>query len=173
MADHRCPSFTEERGACFSEDRTHRFYLYRKWREGNGVAFLMLNPSIADEMILDPTLRRCKQFAINNGYSMMHIANVFSLVSTDPAGLKGVDINDVHTESNWRHIASLAKNFPVILGFGTNVKKYHYDFVRNRIKNTLVQESTFALRITKDGLPSHPLYLPYTCNPVQYDFTNL
>lgn len=47
MDEHVCIGNNEESGACFSEDRTHRFSLHRKWDERKPVAFLLLNPSIA------------------------------------------------------------------------------------------------------------------------------
>ena len=51
------------------------------------VHFCMLNPSIADERDLDPTLRRCKGFAQEWGMDGMLMTNVRPLVATDPKQL--------------------------------------------------------------------------------------
>jgi len=40
-----------------------RYRLGRRWSDGPVVAFIMLNPSCADEHIDDPSVRRCIGFA--------------------------------------------------------------------------------------------------------------
>ena len=46
--------------AVFDETRRYRYRLSREWLLGDGVCcFIMLNPSTADETVLDPTVRRC------------------------------------------------------------------------------------------------------------------
>ena len=41
----------------------YRFALWRRWDSGPQVLFIMLNPSTADELADDPTVRRCIRFA--------------------------------------------------------------------------------------------------------------
>ena len=52
-------------GATFSPCRTWRYTLWRSWGIGNGknAVFIGLNPSTADEVQDDPTIRRCINFA--------------------------------------------------------------------------------------------------------------
>lgn len=76
-------------GAIFSPCRRWRYSLWRRWGTGRRIAlWVMLNPSVADEQYLDPTLRRCRSFARREGCDGMVILNLFALVSTDPAGLR-------------------------------------------------------------------------------------
>jgi len=78
----------EPSGAVFTDDRTHRLYLWRRWgKAGPWVMFIGLNPSTADERLNDPTVRRCIGFAQKWGYSGMFMCNAYTLVSTDPKKL--------------------------------------------------------------------------------------
>jgi len=169
-----CFSGIQTIGACFSENRTHRFSLSRIWDESKpNVGFLLLNPSIADEYKLDPTLKRCKSFAEQYGFGGMCITNTFSLVSTNPEGLLNFNIESDESLINKNHIKSLCEKMPIILGFGTNIKKYHYDKVISMFKEILQGKEIYTLKITKDGLPSHPLYLPGNSTLINYDLNLL
>lgn len=56
----------EKRSAIFSDDRVYRYTLEIVWDDGKPLAqFIGLNPSTADEVKDDPTIRKCKQFAKN------------------------------------------------------------------------------------------------------------
>ena len=57
-----------DRPALFSPCRTFRYRLGRRWSDGPVLAFIMLNPSRADEHIDDPSVRRCIGFAQRLGY---------------------------------------------------------------------------------------------------------
>ena len=59
----------EHKSATFSEDELYRYSLRRVWNpDRNLCAFIMLNPSTADENVLDPTVRRCYNYAQAWGY---------------------------------------------------------------------------------------------------------
>lgn len=165
--------FLNNSGALFSEDRTHRYLLWRIWDDEKPlIAWLMLNPSIANEDKLDPTLRRCKQYSINNNYGGMIILNIFSLVSTDPKGLKLLDISSHYIEENFKNISNVLTNIPIVLGFGANSDKYHPGFLQNKIYPLLKDKEVYALKITKNGLPSHPLYLSYNLKFQKFNLTS-
>jgi hypothetical protein len=54
----------DRHGAVFSDDREYRYRLWRTWDvDKPTAAFVMLNPSTADETENDPTIRRCIGFA--------------------------------------------------------------------------------------------------------------
>lgn len=51
-------------GAALSPDGVYRYRLWRIWDDDLApTAFVMLNPSTADAMQDDPTIRRCMSFA--------------------------------------------------------------------------------------------------------------
>lgn len=55
--------------AVFSACRKYRYSLHRTWdRENRKCMFIGLNPSIADEVVDDPTIRRCIRYAKEWGY---------------------------------------------------------------------------------------------------------
>ena len=49
--------------------------------------FVMLNPSVADAELDDPTIRRCIGFAKREGCTELTVVNLFAYRSTDPEGL--------------------------------------------------------------------------------------
>ena len=52
--------------AFFSKDRLYRYALWRIWdNELPKVLFIGLNPSTADEVKDDPTIRRCIRYALD------------------------------------------------------------------------------------------------------------
>ena len=76
--------------ATFNDARTHRFALQRiidPRQPDNACCFVMLNPSTADAFKLDPTLKRCAQFALRWGFGSMLIVNLFALRSPHPEDL--------------------------------------------------------------------------------------
>lgn len=73
---------------CLSEDRRLRYWLEVEIPSGDEpaatCAFLMLNPSAADESSTDQTVRRCVGFAERGGYGRLVIVNLFASRSPNP-----------------------------------------------------------------------------------------
>jgi hypothetical protein len=65
-----------EADAEFSEDRTYRYWLARRWGPGPALMFVSLNPSDADEHRDDPTTRRDMDFARDFGYDAVTLLNL-------------------------------------------------------------------------------------------------
>ena len=64
--------------AYFSKDRIYRYALWRIWNHNlPKVVFIGLNPSTADEIEDDPTIRRCMSYADNWGYGGYIMGNIF------------------------------------------------------------------------------------------------
>jgi len=68
-------------------------YRYLLWRSfdsllpGKTIAWVMLNPSTADETNPDPTLTRCVNYAKAWGYGRLEVVNLFALRDKDPTQL--------------------------------------------------------------------------------------
>ena len=70
--------------ATFSDDRVHRYALWRIWDESlPKVLFIGLNPSTATETKNDPTIRRCMGYAKDWGYGGYIMGNIFAFRSSD------------------------------------------------------------------------------------------
>lgn len=76
------------KSAIFSKDRSQRFALTRVWdTEKPMVACIGLNPSTANEVNDDPTIRYLLKVLPLHGYGGLTMLNLFSLVSSDPSRL--------------------------------------------------------------------------------------
>jgi len=144
---------TIKKSAVFSSCRKYRYSLTRAWNlTGNYVLFIGLNPSIADELIDDPTLKRCINFAKDWGYGGLIMVNLFAYVSTHPSELKNTKLpigkeNDEHILKNHQ------KSQLTVIAWGND--GYLYD----RDKEVLaIIDSPMCLNINKSGQPAHPLY---------------
>ena len=153
-------------GAVFSDCERYRYRLWRVWDSSKPKAcFVMLNPSVANETILDPTVSRCKKRAETLGYGGLEVANIFALRSTDPKALYEVD--EPIGEANNTAIHDAADECQtVICAWGTHGRLFERGA---RVKNLLLScfsKKTHYLKLNSDGTPAHPLYLPYSLKPV-------
>jgi|SRR6267378_7380470 len=157
-------------GAIFSEDRTRRYAL---WREVNYdflgpdlekyVLFIGLNPSIANETRLDPTVTRCYNYAKRWGFRYLLMGNLYSKVSTDP---KNVRFNDYERE-NMEYLVKLhLMAEQTILAWGTHAEKY---IACLAIKNLIDGKGLYCLGVNQDQSPKHPLYLRGDVKPQLYE----
>lgn len=149
--------------AKFSPCGRYRYRLGRSWRPGGRyVLFVMLNPSIADEFVLDPTVRRCVDFAHRWGFDSLEVCNLFALRSTDPKALYTAD--DPIGPENDRHIMDAAVVASMVV-CAWGVHGAHRDRgaeVRRRLGSWV---DIHCLGTTKDGHPKHPLYLAASTQP--------
>jgi hypothetical protein len=153
------------RGAEFSECRTYRYVLWRRWAwdgYANQVLFIGLNPSTADEIQDDPTVRRCIQFAKDWGYNGMLMMNAFAFRATNPKDMKTapdpVGPGNDEALAYRRTQAGL-----VIAAWGA-----HCPDKREREVRQSVAKPIHCLGLTKHGKPKHPLYLKADTMPVPY-----
>jgi len=145
-------------GAIFSPCERYRYDLWRLWdREKPFVAFLMLNPSTADEFQLDPTNRRCQGYAMDWGYGGFHVINIFAFRATDPRDMKKAA--DPVGPDNDRFIADIAGQADkVICGWGVHGTHHQRHLsVAAMLAEHKIQP--LAIKTTKEGHPCHPLYL--------------
>lgn len=156
---------TAESGAVFTSCEQYRPLLWRVWGDGPLIMWLMLNPSTADDLELDPTLTRCRNFSQSWGYGGMIVCNVFDYRATDPRAMKAQD--RPNSEHNAPAICRAAKLAAVIVcGWGNHGQ--HNDqarFVLAWLEHDGVTDKLAALHITKRGEPGHPLYLSRHLRP--------
>jgi hypothetical protein len=154
---------TTDRGAIISADGLYRYRLWRIWDEERPIwVGVLLNPSKADALVDDPTVRKCVGFARRLHHGGVIIVNLFAWRATDPSELPR-DADPVGPENDehilWACRAPLLAT--VVAGWGAN------RFARTRATRVRVLIQGGARRnlqcfgTTKDGDPRHPLYLPY------------
>ena len=155
-----------ERTADFSECRKYRYALWRIWGGITGYAmFVGLNPSTADETVDDPTIRRCISFAQDWGYSGLCMTNIFAYRATKPSDMKCA-IDPVGKDNDdWLRDASSGAAV-VVAAWGT-----HGTFAGRHTAVRKLLPNLHYLKLTKDGHPSHPLYLQKTLRPVLWSTT--
>jgi len=167
--------------AIFSEDMRHRYLLTREFLGFDGsrslqpktVAFILLNPSTADESVADPTVRRCMTYARDWGYTKLVVLNLFALRSTAPKVLYS-DPDPVGAENDshiWQVVnprwESLHGKPLIVCAWGTHGNLYNRDAtVKLLITGSGVKLT--CLRQNADGSPAHPLYLPKNLAPIPF-----
>ena len=145
-------------GATFSPNRRYRYRLWRRWAEGRAVLWVMLNPSTADEHVLDPTLRRCAAFARAWGFGRFDVCNLFALRSTDPKAI--YTAADPVGPGNDDEIVNAAMDADLVLvGWGVHGEfQARAEAVTTKLLGAC--PAVWCLGLSKDGHPKHPLYLP-------------
>lgn len=134
---------------------TYRYSLLRKWHpDGGWLVVVGLNPSTADALQDDPTIRRCVHFAKRESRTGLVMLNLFALRATDPRVMRA------HPEpvgpDNDAVIRALAgtTNRTIVAAWGA------HGSYRNRadeVAKMVPDLQCFGL--TKGGHPRHPLYL--------------
>ncbi|HEX8489334.1 MAG TPA: DUF1643 domain-containing protein [Propionibacteriaceae bacterium] len=141
----------------------YRYHLTRTWdQERPNLTFIMCNPSIADALIVDPTITRCIGFATRFGYGGITVVNAYAWRATKPADLwaahrAGADIvgpeNDTYLTGELERAATAV--VPVVAAWGAHPKP-------DRVAQVLALPHADGLRslgVTRSGQPRHPLML--------------
>ncbi|MEW6735458.1 MAG: DUF1643 domain-containing protein [Acidobacteriota bacterium] len=140
-------------GTVISEDQRYRYVLERVLGIGPVIAFIGVNPSIADEHKDDPTIRRCCNFARKWGFGHLLMVNLFALRSPYPEKLLA-DSDPVGPDNNSWLSKVISKADRVIACWGVNGK------YMGRDKTVCAMaDKIFCFGVTKDGHPRHPLRL--------------
>lgn len=148
----------------------YRYRLVRVWDAGRRlVMFLMMNPSTADLTVNDPTVAKCTRFARRWGYGGLLVGNVFAYRATDQGELARVA--DPFGEANRHHLAAMARQATeIVCAFGTpkvTALRPHGLTAARRLH--AAGHPLHALRLSKAGVPWHPLYLPETLRPIPWN----
>ncbi len=154
-------------GAVFSGCRRWRYLLWRRWDEAKPAAnFLMLNPSTADEVKLDPSCTRARVYAERWGFGALIVTNLFGWRATDPEEMKAVP--DPVGKGNDAAILKAAREAEIVVcawgNHGAHLERG--DRVRAYLRSNDVK--LHCLKLNGGGHPAHPLYLPGTLAPVRW-----
>lgn len=152
-----------KRDAKFSEDRKYRYVLDREWDEsGKLVTFIMLNPSIANEIINDQTIKRCLAFAKKWNCGRLKVVNLFAWRATDPNELTKVD-DPVGPDNDTRILEAIKQADMVVCAWGNNVTKVSSGKDRGqKVRGMIRAQATtpyYLGSLTKKDNPPHPLRL--------------
>lgn len=148
----------------------YRFDLTRDWtsrEHSRRACFVMLNPSTADATKDDPTMTRCRNFARSWGYDGLAIVNLFALRATDPRELR-LAIDPVHPGNDRILLARARASGLVVCAWGA---RGTYLGRAAKVVGMLrgAGLALHTLRLTKDGHPEHPLYLPARLEPTPWE----
>lgn len=177
-------------GAHVSADGRYRYLLWREWRgthdpahwswlggrdgagallgEPKSCLFIMLNPSTADALRDDPTIRRCVAFARLWKFERLEVANLFAFRATDPAELLALSHGDDPVgPDNRQWIEDAAERAGrIVCAWGGHGSYLGQD---ETVLGWLGRRPTYALGRTKRGQPRHPLYLSATSELDPFD----
>jgi hypothetical protein len=154
-------------GAEFSRCRRWRYLLWRRWDEAKPAAnFLMLNPSTADELKLDPSCTRARVYAERWGFGALIVTNIFGWRATDPEEMKSV--RDPVGKGNDAAILRAAREAEIVVCAWGNHGAHRER--GNRVQTYLRSNDVklHYLKMNGAGHPAHPLYLPGALEPVRW-----
>ncbi len=155
-------------GATFSDNtRYFRYALWRRWEtNGDHLLFIGLNPSTANDVEDDPTIRRLIGFAKSWGFGGLFAGNLFSLVTPEPDILflhSSPELPDGPNDQAIKRMRALSTLALVGWGdWGMNAGTRPAEVL------SLLGESVFCLKVNKSGEPTHPLYLPADTKLTRY-----
>jgi hypothetical protein len=146
-------------------DGTYRYLLTRVWGPGPRVLFVMLNPSTADGLTDDNTIRRCIQFARDWGYDGIEVVNLFALRSKNPKAL--LLAADPVGPKNDPFIQEAAGRCPLVVCAWSSHKavKRRRGQVVDLLRAAGVKPMCLKLAKKGKGEPWHPLYLKADLRP--------
>ena len=160
----------------FSDDRKYRYILRRQWDESlPECMFIGLNPSTADEVQDDPTIRRCIGFARDWGYGTLWMGNIFAYRATDPKDMKAhEELPEAKAMNELCLLSMAARSDLIVLAWG------NHGTYKNRGQEVLgllggcdsSLNNIKCLKVTKQNQPSHPLYLPKNSEPLELCLKN-
>ena len=147
------------RSARFSNDKKHRYKLSRHWDLNKPqILYIMLNPSIGNESIDDPTIRRLLSFTKKFDYGGFFVGNLFTYITPNP---KTLDTSIGLTNKNLNVLTNLvSKADEVVYAWGNSIEE------PNELKKLISNPMCFGKNL--NGTPKHPLYLPSNSKIIKF-----
>jgi hypothetical protein len=152
-------------------DDCYRYRLSRLWAppsEASLALFVMMNPSTADASLDDPTVAKCVRMVKAWGYDGIMVGNTFAYRATDQGRL--VDVADPIGPDNDMHLVQMAQAAAVTV-FAYGKPKHRALRARGPAVARLLMANgvqPHVLRLSSDGCPWHPLYLPDATKPTPW-----
>lgn len=150
-----------KRSALISPNGLYRYWLERDWnasRANRGfVLWLMLNPSTADAVDDDATIRKCVGFTDRWGYGRLRVGNLFAFRATAPKDLLWAA--DPVGPDNDEHLRQMiAEAAIVVVGWGDSGPPTLVPARAEFVRQLVVQAKKVAWCIGKTavGTPRHP-----------------
>lgn len=155
--------------AIISDCGKYRYHLHRHLGAGDGACcFIMLNPSTADALLDDPTIRRCINYAAKFECDQLEVVNLFAYRSTIPDALYAMSRDTVVGPENDRHIINAAGLAHIVICAWGNHGSLHG---RDKEVLRLLRDKSvkpMCLKVNgKSQQPAHPLYLKNDAMPIE------
>ena len=149
-----------KKDAVISSCGKYRYALWRIWDETEPlVMFIGLNPSTADAVKDDNTIRKCEVFAKKWGFGGLSIGNLFALRSSKPTDLWKSD--DPIGPENDKWLGALEAKAKIIVAAWGN----HGAHLRRGQVVLKMFPDLYCLKVSAKGMPCHPLYLTRDLKP--------
>jgi len=142
--------------AIISPCQSYRYLLQRGDGTSNCVV-VMLNPSTADDVADDPTIRKLNRFTRDWGYASYSVVNCYAFRSTDPAALASAA--DPVGPDNDFYLDLMARKRFIVAAWGNDARPQRVQQVVSAL--TRYGNNLYCFGTNTNGSPKHPLYLPY------------
>ena len=153
------------RGATISECGRYRYNLWRRLSgDPRRVLWILINPSVADAVDDDPTLRRLVGYSREWGFGRLEVVNLYAGIETKPVDLWKM-ADPVGPENDRRIVDAASAADLVVCGWGANAKANRIADVVGLLRGVRLH----ALRTTQAGQPWHPLYLRADLVPAPWE----
>lgn len=158
-----------EGGACIDITGKYRYELDRMWnRDQPFYCWVMLNPSTADAMKDDPTIRKCISYTFKWGGGGLVVVNLFAWRATFPKQLRLIpDPIGADNDRSIERIVGLKTVAEVVCAWGNDGAYQNRDkavmeiILKHRVPKCLAISE-------KTGQPKHPLYQKGDLKPIPY-----
>lgn len=173
------PDSAADADAAISACGRYRWWLRRQWQpQQPALLFVGLNPSRADGVRDDPTLRRIVGFAGDWGFGSVLVLNLFARISPSPAVLRRCSDPVGAENDRWlgwalgvglagAEVSPALQPAAIWLGWGNQGAWQGRDLQLLGLLQAMAPGlPALALGLTAQGQPRHPLYAPATSLPL-------